>query len=123
MKTAIYLFFATTILIGCRKAPSGVTLSVDKTTIKLGEKATLTPTVDGKVTWVAVLRKGPNASEFSETQGGAAVLPFTFDTDTINTSATTGVYTFYVEARNCKSNPDKKCKSIKSNEVSVTVTP
>lgn len=112
-------------MIGCRKKPEGVVLTSDKTSVKLGgEKATLTATVDGKVSYVALYKKGPNAASFTENAGGMPIPTYTydFDTDTIFTNTTTGVYTFYAEARNCN-NSGNKCNPIKSNEISITVTP
>jgi hypothetical protein len=105
----------------CRKAPEAITFTSDKLTLIKGETAKFTVTVEGDASWLQLHEKTPGQSAFSEDIGSTGFDVFKFVTDSTTPS---GTYYFYMEARNCGNNntdSGKKCKSLNSSEIAITV--
>lgn len=127
MKTTKYLMLILLtgiIIFGCKKPPQDVVLTIDKTTMKPGEKATLKVEIEGKWIWISSFETDSTGSNFKSSGGGKSD---TFYFDGAYEPKKTGTYKFYVEVFNCQlkgsdtdGQPD--CKSKRSNEVSLTVT-
>lgn len=119
------LFFLATILfvamLGCTKEPTGVTLTVDKTTVSAspGNSIQLTVTSDSKCRWYVYYASDSTGQNFTE-MGSNSTGNYGFALSGV------GVHKLYVEAyrRPLKGDATKpKGDAGKSNEVSITVTP
>lgn len=116
---ALLLFLG--IVVSCKKAPTAVTLSSDKTALIKGETAYFTLNVEGDATWYEIFRKSPGETSYTTYGGSTSVNYFRFTTDS---TTQIGTYYFYAEARNCgKGNTEsgKKCKSLISSDITITV--
>jgi hypothetical protein len=126
MKTLkIWKFVSLTVVLGfmisCKKAPDAITFTSDKLTLVKGETAKFTVTVEGDASWLQLHRKNPGQDIYSEYIGSTSFDYFRFETDSTTAS---GTYYFYMEARNCGNNnteSGKKCNSLNSNEIVITV--
>jgi len=112
----------------CRKAPNGVTISSDVTTIATSGIATISAEVDGDFSWIqwyVILPGSTEAIESTGMAGPGTIYPLVLDSTTFNAHGT-GNYTVYAKARNCRGNKDLSddCKNTtQSNEIVITVTP
>ena len=105
----------------CRKAPNGVTITCDATTITTADGGVnFTAEIDGNYTWVQWYVQRPGDTEAVEYPSGIG------NTTYIATDTIVGQYVVYAEARNCSGNKDATgdCKNkTKSNEITIIVTP
>ena len=105
----------------CRKAPTGVTITSDASTISVADGGvTFTADVEGDFSWLQWYVKRPGDSEAVESTGGVLDMYY------LGTDAGPGQYVVYAEARNCSGNKDATgdCKNkTKSNEITIIVTP